>query len=74
MLAQVRTEAAAQIQIYKRNVDQLVSQENILRNELAHHATCVHALATRISAMQSTWWWRFSMLFRRASHWEDVPQ
>jgi hypothetical protein len=30
-------------------------------------------LATRIAAMQSTWLWRLSMLFRRVPHWRLFP-
>lgn len=64
LLAQVRAGAAAQVQIFERIVNRLHTQENIVRTELAQHAAYAHALATQISAMQSTWWWRLSMLWR----------
>ena len=73
MVTQVHAEANAQVQIYERLIAQLHSQESTLRNELAQHAAYAHELATRIIAMHSTWWWRLSMLFRRASHWKDFP-
>ncbi|MHB1266718.1 MAG: methyltransferase domain-containing protein [Acidithiobacillus ferriphilus] len=72
MLTQVRAEAVAQVQIYQRLVAQLHAQENTQRNELAQHAAYAHALAIRVTAMQSTWWWRLSMLWRRASLWSAV--
>ena len=31
-----------------------------------------YRLASRIGAMQSTWWWRLSMPFRRASRWAAI--
>jgi hypothetical protein len=72
-IAQVRADAATHTQTYGRLVTHLHAQESVLRTDLAQHAAYAQALAGRISAMQSTWWWRLSMLWRMASHWATIP-
>ncbi len=71
-IAQVRADTAAHIQIFEGLVVHLHAQESALRAEIAQHATYAQALLARIGAMQSTWWWRLSMLWRRASLWSAV--
>ena len=72
-IAQVRADVAAHTQTNDCLVAHLHAQESILRTDLAQYAAYAQALAGRISAMQSTWWWRLSMLWRMASHWATIP-
>ncbi|MEY2334619.1 DUF4214 domain-containing protein [Acidithiobacillus ferrianus] len=71
-IAQVRADAAAHIQIFEGRVAHLHAQESALRAEMAQHTAYAQALLARIGAMQSTWWWRLSMLWRRPSLWSAV--
>ncbi|MHB1642861.1 MAG: DUF4214 domain-containing protein [Acidithiobacillus sp.] len=71
-IAQVRADAATHIQIFEGRVAHLHAQESALRAEMAQHAAYAQALLARIGAMQSTWWWRLSMLWRRPSLWSAV--
>lgn len=71
-ITQVRADAATHIQIFEGRVAHLHAQESALRAEMAQHAAYAQALLARIGAMQSTWWWRLSMLWRRPSLWSAV--
>ena len=71
-IAQVRADASAHTQTYERLVAHLHAQESVLRTDLAQYAAYAQALAGRISVMQSTWWWRLSMLWRMGLRWATI--
>lgn len=56
--AQLREDARAQI--------------DTLRASLNHHTAYGQALAERMAALQSTWWWRLSIPWRRSSKWPAI--
>ena len=56
--AQLREDARAQI--------------DTLRASLNHHTAYGQALAERMAALQSTWWWRMSIPWRRSSKWPAI--
>jgi len=43
-----------------------------LRASMNHQVVFGQALAERLAALQSTWWWRLSMPWRRSSKWLDI--
>ena len=48
-------------------------QIKTLREALSEYAAYAQTLDDRIAAMQATWWWRLSMLWRRPSNWSTSP-
>jgi hypothetical protein len=44
-----------------------------LQEGINQQATYAQGLVERIVALQSTWWWRFSMLWRSPQKWQTLP-
>jgi len=46
----------------------------LLRTYLNHQTAYSQALAERLTSLQSTWWWRLSIPWRRPSKWPDIAR
>ncbi|MGC8733357.1 MAG: FkbM family methyltransferase, partial [Halothiobacillaceae bacterium] len=74
----LRSESERQMQALREQAEarleaaqaQWKARQDALIAKLTAYAAYTQALAQRIQVMQSTFWWRLSMPFRRASRWE----
>lgn len=78
---ELRQHAAQQLQALQAAAAQQAEQLQVQMNaqiaamlaSIQQQAAYAQGLAGHIDAMRSTWWWRFSMLWRRPSKWRLQP-
>ncbi|MHB8921477.1 MAG: FkbM family methyltransferase [Halothiobacillus sp.] len=72
-ITQVRADAKVQAQALECHITHLQHQTRTILSALQAQEQYTQALNKRIHAMQSTWWWRFSMSWRRPVKWPALP-
>lgn len=70
---ELRQQAVQQLQTQQvaaaQQAEHLQAQIAAMLESIQQQAAYAHGLTEHINAMQSTWWWRLSMLWRRPSKW-----